>query len=266
MSSQISTPEGDSNKASPAADGADALVDLHKVTKAYGEAVIFQDVDLSVVPGEVVVLIGPSGVGKSTLLRCVNGLETVTSGTIKVDGEELLHTQQSLNRIRSRIGMVFQQFNLFPHMTVERNITMAQQDVLGRNTDEARERSKTLLERVGLADKAKQYPGSLSGGQQQRVAIARALAMDPRVMLFDEPTSALDPELVGEVLAVMKDLAEEGMTMMVVTHEMRFARRVADRVVLMANQGIAEQGSPEEVLTNPTSERGKAFLAELSAD
>jgi len=246
------------------ADKGEAIVQLHGVTKKFGDTVVFQDVDLDVGVSEVVVLIGPSGAGKSTLLRCVNGLEQITSGEIVVAGQTLSYDQKHLNRIRSRIGMVFQAFNLFPHMNVTENIAVAQRDVLGRGKEEAIEKTKGLLERVGLAHKADAYPGSLSGGQQQRVAIARALAMDPAVMLFDEPTSALDPELVGEVLAVMKDLAEEGMTMICVTHEMRFARRVADRVVLIADNGIAEQGPPNQVLDNPQSQRAQEFLSEIN--
>ncbi len=246
------------------AEKGEAIVQLRGVTKKFGETVVFKDVDLDVGVSEVVVLIGPSGAGKSTLLRCVNGLEQITSGDIVVAGQTLSYDQKHLNRIRSRIGMVFQAFNLFPHMNVTENIAVAQRDVLGRNKDEAMEKAHSLLDRVGLAHKADAFPGSLSGGQQQRVAIARALAMDPIVMLFDEPTSALDPELVGEVLAVMKDLAEEGMTMICVTHEMRFARRVADRVVLIADKGIAEQGPPDQLLDHPTTERAQNFLSEIS--
>jgi len=242
------------------------LVEMRGVVKKYGRTTVLDGVDLSVHPGEVVVLIGPSGAGKSTLLRCINGLERIQAGTITVGGQQLTYDEKTLNRVRSRIGMVFQSFNLFPHMKVIDNLTMAQTDVLGRSKQEARDRALELLERVGLADKAQAYPDHLSGGQQQRVAIARALAMDPEVMLFDEPTSALDPELVGEVLQVMRTLADDGMTMVVVTHEMRFARKAADRVVLMADRGIAEEGTPEQVLEHPTSERGRAFLAELSED
>ncbi|HEX6249078.1 MAG TPA: amino acid ABC transporter ATP-binding protein [Nocardioidaceae bacterium] len=240
------------------------LVRMRGIIKKFGDTVVLDGVDLDVHRGEVVVLIGPSGAGKSTLLRCINGLERIQGGSIHVAGEQLVYKEKHLNHIRSRIGMVFQAFNLFPHMKVIDNITMAQRDVLGRARGEARERAMKLLERVGLADKADAYPDNLSGGQQQRVAIARALAMDPEVMLFDEPTSALDPELVGEVLQVMRSLAEEGMTMIVVTHEMRFARRAADRVVLMADRTIVEEGTPEQVLERPTSERGKAFLQELT--
>lgn len=243
---------------------AQALVSMRDIVKRFGNNVVLDGVHLDVHAGEVVVLIGPSGAGKSTLLRCVNGLEKITSGTIEVDGQQLTYDETTLNRIRSRIGMVFQSFNLFPHMTVAQNIMMAQSDVLGRSTKEARQRAGELLDRVGLVEKADAYPDSLSGGQQQRVAIARALAMDPTVMLFDEPTSALDPELVGEVLHVMRELADAGMTMIVVTHEMRFARRAADRVVLMADRQIVEEGTPEQVLDHPRSERGQAFLRQLS--
>ncbi len=247
------------------ADSTDSpLVKMRDICKKFGTTTVIEGVDLDVERGEVVVLIGPSGAGKSTLLRCVNGLERITGGSIEVDGEPLSYDQKSLNSIRARIGMVFQQFNLFPHLTVLQNIVMAQREVLGRGKAEAADRARSLLDRVGLAEKAGAYPDALSGGQQQRVAIARALAMDPTLMLFDEPTSALDPELVGEVLDVMKDLAEGGMTMIVVTHEMRFARRVADRVVLLADGGIAEQGPPEQVLDEPRSERGRAFLAQLA--
>ncbi len=242
------------------------LVSMRDIVKKFGANVVLDGVDLDVYPGEVVVLIGPSGAGKSTLLRCINGLEKITSGTIEVDGQLLSYQEAEINRIRSRIGMVFQSFNLFPHVTVAQNIMMAQRDVLGRSTSEARQRAVELLDRVGLAEKADAYPDSLSGGQQQRVAIARALAMDPAVMLFDEPTSALDPELVGEVLHVMRELADAGMTMVVVTHEMRFARRAADRVVLMADRQIVEEGTPEQVLDNPTSERGQAFLRQLTEE
>lgn len=240
------------------------MVQMRDIVKKFGRTTVLDGIDLDVHEGEVVTLIGPSGAGKSTLLRCVNGLERISSGTIEVDGEQLSYREKDLNRLRARIGMVFQSFNLFPHMTVMDNVTVAQREVLGRSAQEAKERGATLLERVGLDHKADAYPGNLSGGQQQRVAIARALAMDPAVMLFDEPTSALDPELVGEVLEVMRTLADEGMTMMVVTHEMRFARRAADRVVLLADGGIAEEGPPAQVLDDPTSERGQAFLQQLN--
>lgn len=241
-----------------------ALVQMRDIVKRFGTTTVLDGIDLDVHRGEVVTLIGPSGAGKSTLLRCINGLERITSGTIRLGGEELNYEEKTLNRLRSRIGMVFQAFNLFPHMTVQENVSVAQREVLGRSVDEARSRTGELLERVGLDHKAGAYPDNLSGGQQQRVAIARALAMDPEIMLFDEPTSALDPELVGEVLAVMGDLAKEGMTMVAVTHEMRFAREAADRVVLLADGGIAEEGPPEQVLQAPRSERGKAFLSQLA--
>lgn len=240
------------------------IVQMRDIVKRFGSTVVLDGVDLEVDEGEVVTLIGPSGAGKSTLLRCVNGLERISEGSIKVAGEELRYDERHLNRVRSRIGMVFQAFNLFPHVTVQENVSMAQREVLGRGKAEARERTQQLLERVGLGAKASSYPGNLSGGQQQRVAIARALAMDPAVMLFDEPTSALDPELVGEVLQVMRQLADEGMTMMVVTHEMKFARQAADRVVLLADGGIAEQGPPAQVLDDPQTERGRAFMGLLA--
>ncbi|WP_296136729.1 amino acid ABC transporter ATP-binding protein [uncultured Tessaracoccus sp.] len=248
------------------ADDDATVVEMRGVTKRFGKTLVFKDVDLDVSHSEVVVLVGPSGAGKSTLLRCVNGLETITSGTIRVAGEELAYDEAHLNRIRSKVGMVFQQFNLFPHMKVLDNVTVAQMDVLDRSRDEAVEKAKEMLDHVGMLHKLDAYPSSLSGGQKQRVAIARALAMDPAMMLFDEPTSALDPELVGEVLSVMRDLADNGMTMLCVTHEMRFARRVADRVVLVADKGIAEEGTPEQLLDSPRTERAKDFLASLDED
>ncbi|WP_125624002.1 amino acid ABC transporter ATP-binding protein [Streptomyces sp. WAC 00631] len=239
------------------------LVVMRRIHKAFGAHTVLDGVDLSVDTGEVVVLIGASGAGKSTLLRCVNGLERIDSGGIVIDGQELRYDEKSLNLMRRQVGMVFQHFNLWPHKSVLDNVATAPVRVAGRDRGEARETALGLLEQVGLRQFADRYPMSLSGGQQQRVAIARALAMRPKVMLFDEPTSALDPELVGEVLAVMRDLADSGMTMMVVTHEMRFARNVADRVVLMADGGIAEEGPPAEVLDNPRSERGRAFLRQV---
>ena len=242
------------------------VVEMRNVTKYFGKTLVFQDIDLDIEKSEVVVLVGPSGAGKSTLLRCVNGLETITSGTIHVAGEELRYDESPLNKIRSRVGMVFQQFNLFPHMKVLDNITVAQRDVLGRSSDESVQKAREMLEQVGMSHKEDAFPGSLSGGQKQRVAIARALAMDPAMMLFDEPTSALDPELVGEVLSVMRDLANDGMTMLCVTHEMRFARRVADRIVMVADKGIAEQGTPEQFLDNPQTDRAKEFLASIDED
>lgn len=241
-------------------------VKIRAAEKKFGSNVVLNKIDFEVKPGEVAVLIGPSGAGKSTLLRCINGLELLTSGEVMIDGEKLEYKEKSLNRIRESVGMVFQQFNLFPHLTAMENVALAPQVVSKRSKEEAEAKAKGLLEHVGLGDKVDSYPSSLSGGQQQRVAIARALAMDPKLMLFDEPTSALDPELVGEVLQTMRQLADEGMTMVVVTHEMRFARQVADRVVLLADGVIAEQGTPAEVLDNPSSERGKAFLQQLQAE
>lgn len=241
-------------------------VKILKAEKKFGDNVVLNKIDFQVTAGEVAVLIGPSGAGKSTLLRCINGLERLTSGTVEIDGVELKYTEKSLNHIREHVGMVFQQFNLFPHLTALENVTLAPKVVSKKSTEEAKQKALQLLERVGLSEKADAYPSSLSGGQQQRVAIARALAMDPKLMLFDEPTSALDPELVGEVLQVMRKLAEDGMTMVVVTHEMRFARQVADRVVLLSDGVIAEQGTPSEVLDNPSSDRGKAFLMQLQSE
>jgi polar amino acid transport system ATP-binding protein len=212
----------------------------------------------------VVCLIGPSGSGKSTLLRCVNRLEEPTGGRILIDGENICTLDCDLDRVRIKIGMVFQQFNLFPHLCVLDNLTIAQRKVLKRTKAEAEDKARSVLERVGLSHKIREYPSRLSGGQQQRVAIARALAMDPEMMLFDEATSALDPELVGEVLGVMRSLAEDGMTMMVVTHEMGFARRVADRVVFMDGGVIVEEGDPDQVLGDPRHERTRRFLQRVS--
>ncbi|HEY6933840.1 MAG TPA: amino acid ABC transporter ATP-binding protein [Marmoricola sp.] len=231
--------------------------DLHK---SFGDNHVLRGIDVDVRQGEVVCVIGPSGSGKSTLLRCVNLLEQPDSGNVQVHGEELTDPDQDIDAARRRIGMVFQQFNLFPHKTVLDNCTVAQEVVLGRSRAEARAVALANLERVGLAERRSAYPTQLSGGQQQRVAIARSLSMDPSLMLFDEPTSALDPELVGEVLTVMRRLAEEGMTMMVVTHEMAFAREVADRVVFMDAGVIVESGPPEEVIGRPREPRTRAFL------
>lgn len=235
-------------------------VNIENLHKYFGKNEVLRGIDLQVEEGEVVCVIGPSGSGKSTMLRCINLLETPTSGKIIVDDKEITDKKANVNLIREKIGMVFQQFNLFPHMTVERNITMAPVDLKVMNKQEAKRRAAELLERVGLLEKKDAYPTSLSGGQQQRVAIARALAMKPDVMLFDEPTSALDPEMVGEVLAVMKELAVEGMTMVVVTHEMGFAREVADRVIFIDEGVIVEQGTPQEVFGNPKNARTKDFL------
>jgi polar amino acid transport system ATP-binding protein len=214
-------------------------------------------------PGEVVVVIGPSGSGKSTLLRCLNHLESADSGNIYIDGIDILNPKTDINKIRAEVGMVFQSFNLFPHKTVLENVTLAQIVVRKRSKAAASEKAMALLEKVGIRDKAGVYPDQLSGGQQQRVAIARALAMDPKIMLFDEPTSALDPEMIGEVLDVMKTLAREGMTMVVVTHEMGFAREVADRIIFMDAGGIVEEGTPEHFFTNPTHDRTKLFLSQI---
>ncbi len=239
--------------------GTPALVieDLHK---SFGALSVLAGIDLTVRAGEVVCVIGPSGSGKSTLLRCANLLEPPSHGRIEVLGVEITHPDCELDALRRRIGMVFQQFNLFGHLTVRDNLTIAQRRVLHRSRAEANRIAEHNLERVGLADRADSYPAHLSGGQQQRVAIARSLSMGPELMLFDEPTSALDPELVGEVLTVMRDLADEGMTMMVVTHEMAFAREVADRIIFMDDGSIVEQGPPDQVLTAPQQERTRAFL------
>ena len=233
------------------------VTDLHK---SFGELNVLNGIDMEISEGEVVVVIGPSGSGKSTFLRCLNRLEDSTSGTIEVDGFEISDKKIDINKVRENIGMVFQQFNLFAHKTVKQNIMFAPGELKKHTKAEAEETAIRLLNRVGLSDKADAYPHQLSGGQQQRVAIARALAMNPDIMLFDEPTSALDPEMVGEVLQVMKELAQEGMTMVVVTHEMGFARDVADRVIFMSDGVVVEEGSPEEIFTNPKEQRTKDFL------
>jgi polar amino acid transport system ATP-binding protein len=234
--------------------------DLHKY---YGSNEVLKGIDFHVDNGQVVCVIGPSGSGKSTLLRCVNRLEEPTSGTVLVEGVDICDPETDLDAIRTRIGMVFQQFNLFPHLSVLQNLTLAQRRALKRSKDEAVAIARANLDKVGLANKADAYPAHLSGGQQQRVAIARALSMDPDMMLFDEPTSALDPELVGDVLAVMKQLASEGMTMMVVTHEMGFAREVGDKLVFMDDGVIVEAGDPREVLGNPQNARTQLFLSKV---
>lgn len=228
--------------------------------KNFGSLEVLKDINMEVKEGEVVCLIGPSGSGKSTFLRCLNKLEEPTGGVIIVDDYDLMAKTSDINKIRENIGMVFQQFNLFPHLSVLQNIMLAPVDRKRMTKEQAEEKAKKLLDRVGLLEKADVYPASLSGGQQQRVAIARALAMEPDIMLFDEPTSALDPEMVGEVLEVMKQLAAEGMTMVVVTHEMGFAREVADRVVFMDGGYIVEEGTPEEVFGNPQNKRTQDFL------
>ncbi len=238
-------------------------IDVQDLHKYFGDNQVLKGIDFRVTNGEVVCVIGPSGSGKSTLLRCVNRLEEPTSGKIFIEGEEITHPDVDLDKVRSRIGMVFQQFNLFPHLSVMRNLTIAQQRVKGRGKEESAEIARKNLAKVGLADREDAYPAHLSGGQQQRIAIARALSMEPDMMLFDEPTSALDPELVGDVLEVMKDLASEGMTMMVVTHEMGFAREVGDNLVFMDGGVIVEEGDPSEVLGNPQHERTQAFLSKV---
>ncbi|HEX6205400.1 MAG TPA: amino acid ABC transporter ATP-binding protein [Solirubrobacterales bacterium] len=247
---------------------AEPMVKLQGICKRFGELEVLKGVDIDIAKGEVVCILGPSGSGKSTLLRCVNLLEPPEEGEIFIEGRDICKGPGSgtgeqsweLNFVRQRVGIVFQQFNLFPHKTALQNVTLAQETVLGRSKQEARARATELLERVGLGDRLNQYPETLSGGQQQRVAIARALAMDPHVMLFDEVTSALDPELVKEVLDTMRELAEEGMTMIVVTHEIGFAREVADRVVFMDGGVIVEEGPPAEVLESPREERTQQFL------
>ncbi|MDR1266569.1 MAG: amino acid ABC transporter ATP-binding protein [Propionibacteriaceae bacterium] len=233
---------------------------MYGLRKSFGQVEVLKGIDLTVHRGEVVCVIGPSGSGKSTLLRCVNVLEQPTAGRIFILNQEITHRDADVDAIRTLMGMVFQQFNLFPHLTALQNCTVAQTNVLKKPAAEAKEIALSNLAKVGLADRADAYPAQLSGGQQQRVAIARALAMDPELMLFDEPTSALDPELVGDVLGVMRQLAQEGMTMMVVTHEMAFAREVADRVIFMDDGQIVEQGAPDEVIGHPTHDRTRAFL------
>jgi polar amino acid transport system ATP-binding protein len=242
------------------------MIDVKNISKIFftpHKVEALKDVSTTVDAGEVVVVIGPSGSGKSTFLRCLNQLETATSGHILIDGVDILDPKTNINKVRAEVGMVFQSFNLFPHKTVLENITLAQLVVRKRSKSQSHEKAMQLLAKVGIQDKANVYPDQLSGGQQQRVAIARALAMDPKVMLFDEPTSALDPEMIGEVLDVMKSLAKEGMTMVVVTHEMGFAREVADRVIFMDAGSIVEVGTPEHFFTNPTHERTKLFLSQI---
>lgn len=239
------------------------LVVLDDVQKWFGELHVLQDINLSIKRGEVVVVIGPSGSGKSTLCRTINRLEPIEEGTITLDGQALPQEGKSLARLRAEVGMVFQSFNLFAHKTILQNVTLGPIKVLGQGKAEADKRAMELLERVGIAAQAEKYPAQLSGGQQQRVAIARALAMEPKVMLFDEPTSALDPEMIKEVLDVMVDLAKQGMTMVVVTHEMGFARTAADRVIFMADGRIVEENTPEEFFTNPQSDRAKDFLGKI---
>ena len=238
-----------------------AMIEIKDLHKSFGSLNVLKGIDQDVNEGEVLCIVGPSGSGKSTMLRCINRLEEPTGGEIYMDGE--LITDKNVDKIRTKMGMVFQSFNLFPHKSVIENLTIGPVNVKGEKEEEARAKGMKLLERVGLAEKADAYPRNLSGGQQQRVAIARALAMDPEVMLFDEPTSALDPEMVGEVLDVMKALAKEGMTMVVVTHEMGFAKEVADKVIFMDGGVIVEEGSPKDVLENPQMERTQDFLSKV---
>ncbi|MGY2464336.1 amino acid ABC transporter ATP-binding protein [Vreelandella sulfidaeris] len=242
------------------------IVRMQQLNKHFGSLHVLNDIDLTIVPGEVVVIIGASGSGKSTLIRCINGLEEFQTGNLVVDNNELLphgKSTQALQTIRTEVGMVFQQFNLFPHLSVIDNVTLAPMKVRGLSRDDAISNAKRLLDRVGIADQAEKYPSQLSGGQQQRVALARALAMEPRLMLFDEPTSALDPEMIGEVLDAMRELAKEGMTMVIVTHEMGFAREVADRVIFIHKGEITEQGPPEQLFDSPQHERTQSFLARV---
>jgi glutamate transport system ATP-binding protein len=249
----------------PAAEASTPLVRVRSVSKHYGRFEALRDVDLDIARGEVVVVVGASGSGKSTLCRCINRLETVSSGSITVDGVALPEEGRDLATLRSDVGMVFQSFNLFGHKTVLENVTLGPVKVRGRSKAEAVQDARRLLDRVGVVDKENSYPSELSGGQQQRVAIARALAMRPKLMLFDEPTSALDPEMIREVLDVMTELAREGMTMLVVTHEMGFARQAADRVVFMDAGQIAEEATPEEFFGNPRTERARDFLSKILA-
>ena len=242
----------------------DVIVRIKDLHKSYGDLEVLRGIDIDVHRGEVVVVLGPSGSGKSTMLRCVNLLEKPTSGQIIFEGADITATGVDINGVRAKLGMVFQQFNLFPHLSVKKNVMIAQQKVLKRSKEEAEQIAVQELEKVGLGDRVDFMPSQLSGGQQQRVAIARALAMNPHVMLFDEATSALDPELVRDVLAVMRDLARGGMTMIVVTHEMKFARDVADRVIFMDGGVVVEQGTPAEVFDHPKSERTREFLGHIS--
>ncbi|MTB70678.1 ATP-binding cassette domain-containing protein [Arsenicicoccus sp. MKL-02] len=253
MSTAASAPSGDRRP----------LVVMEQVNKHFGDLHVLRDIDLTVHEGEVVVLIGPSGSGKSTLCRTINRLETIESGSISIDGRPLPEEGKALAQLRSDVGMVFQSFNLFAHKTILDNVTLGPTKVRGVGRKDAEARARQLLDRVGVGHQADKYPAQLSGGQQQRVAIARSLAMDPKVMLFDEPTSALDPEMINEVLDVMTQLARSGMTMIVVTHEMGFARKAADRVVFMSDGRIVEQATPEQFFTNPQSDRAKDFLGKI---
>ncbi|MCR4787314.1 MAG: amino acid ABC transporter ATP-binding protein [Lachnospiraceae bacterium] len=242
------------------ADKTDKKIEVRNLKKSFGDLEVLKDISAEVYKGEVVVVIGPSGSGKSTFLRCLNRLENVTSGTIIINGADITSRKVDINKTRENIGMVFQHFNLFNNLKILDNLTLAPTQLKKFSNEEAKAKAKIMLEKVGLADKADSYPSQLSGGQKQRVAIARALCMEPQIMLFDEPTSALDPEMVGEVLQVMKELAKDGMTMVIVTHEMGFAREVADRVIFMDGGYIVEEGTPEEVLLNPKEPRTIDFL------
>ena len=244
-------------------NGESDLVELRSIRKSFGENVVLDGIDLSIGRGEVVVIAGPSGSGKSTMLRCINALETVDEGEVRFDGRSVKGAGKELAKLRSEIGMVFQQFNLFAHKTVMENVTLAPIEVKGLSKADARARGQKLLERVGISEKAGAYPADLSGGQQQRVAIARALAMEPKLMLFDEPTSALDPEMIREVLDVMRDLARDGMTMAVVTHEMGFAREVCDRIVFIDDGHIVEEGSPKDFFEAAKSDRARDFVDKI---
>lgn len=239
------------------------MINVRNLYKSFGKNEVLKDINETIKKGEVVVIIGPSGSGKSTFLRCLNLLEEPTSGVINFEGEDITNKNVDINKIREKMGMVFQQFNLFPHKTVMENLTIGPTKIKNISNGEAIKKGSELLEKVGLLDKKNVYPNSLSGGQKQRIAIARALAMEPDVMLFDEPTSALDPEMVGEVLGVMKSLAKDGMTMVVVTHEMGFAKEVGDRILFMDEGRIIEEGTPEEIFQNPKNSRTKAFLSKV---
>jgi polar amino acid transport system ATP-binding protein len=245
-------------------DGRPPILDIRGLRKSFGDVEVLRGIDLAVAAQELVFVIGPSGSGKSTLLRCCNRLEEATAGSIHVDGTDIMAPSTNVNAMRRRIGMVFQSFNLYPHMTALHNVTLALVKVLGKPRAEAERLGMAALDRVGLANKSRAYPGELSGGQQQRVAIARALALEPKIMLFDEPTSALDPELVGSVLNVMRELKRGGMTMLVVSHEMRFARDAADRVIFMDHGVIVEEGPPRLLFSAPSEARTRAFIAELT--
>ena len=240
-----------------------SLLEMKHIKKEFGGMPVIRDISLSVEQGEILAIIGPSGSGKSTFLRCLNLLEEPTAGTITVDGEDITDPKTDIDKVRQKMGMVFQQFNLFPHLTIKENIKLAPVTLKIMSDSEAEQKAMELLERVGLPDKAEAYPKQLSGGQQQRIAIARALAMNPEVMLFDEPTSALDPEMVGEVLQLMKELADDGMTMVVVTHEMGFAREVGNRVLFMADGKLLVDGTPTEIFDNPTNPRLQEFLSKV---